>query len=83
MALGHSGSGETLGRVTGPSLFGGDTQFTTASGLGNVSTGPTHGILFDVSNSTSRTFKIQYADNGGVSSSISNCELFAVETKVS
>ena len=44
---------------------------------------PTHGILFDVSNSTSRTFKIQYADNGGVSSSISNCELFAVEIKVS
>ena len=83
MALGHNGSGETLGRVTGPSLFGGDTQFTTASGLGNVSTGPTHGILFDVSNSTSRTFKIQYADNGGVSSSISNCELFAVEIKVS
>ena len=37
MALGHNGSGETLGRVTGPSLFGGDTQFTTASGLGNVS----------------------------------------------
>jgi hypothetical protein len=83
MALGHNGSGETLGRVTGPSLFGGDTTFTTASGLGNVSTGPTHGILFDVSNSTSRTFKIQYADNGGVSSTISNCELFAVEIKVS
>ena len=83
MALGHNGSGETLGRVTGPSLFGGDTQFTTASGLGNISTGPTHGVLFDVSNQTSRTFKIQYADNGGVSSSISNCELFAVEIKVS
>ena len=83
MALGHNGSGETLGRVTGPSLFGGDTTFTTASGLGNISTGPTHGILFDVSNSTTREFKIQYADNGGVNSTISNCELFAVEIKVS
>ena len=77
MALGHNGSGTTLGRVTGPSLFGGQTQFETGSGVN------THGILFDTSNSTTRTFKIQYADNGGVSSTISNTELFAVEIKVS
>ena len=77
MALGHSGSGTTLGRVTGPSLFGGDTTFETGDGKN------THGILFDTSNSTTRTFKIQYADNGGVSSTISNTELFAVEIKVS
>ena len=77
MALGHNGSGTTLGRVTGPSLFGGQTQFETGSGVN------THGILFDTSNSTTREFKIQYADNGGVSSTISNTELFAVELKVS
>ena len=77
MALGHNGSGSTLGRVTGPSLFGGDTTFETGDGKN------THGILFDTSNSTTRTFKIQYADNGGVSSTISNTELFAVEIKAS
>ena len=77
MALGHNGSGTTLGRVTGPSLFGGQTQFETGSGVN------THGILFDTSNSTTREFKIQYADNGGVSSTISNTELFATEIKVS
>ena len=77
MALGHNGSGTTLGRVTGPSLFGGQTQFETGSGVN------THGILFDTSSSTTREFKIQYADNGGVSSTISNTELFAVELKVS
>ena len=76
--LGHNGSGTTLGRVTGPSLFGGTTQFDTGS-----STGPYSGVLFDVSNSTTREFKIQYADNGGVNSTISNTELFAVEIKVS
>tara|TARA_A100001388_G_scaffold269811_1_gene246617 strand:+ start:291 stop:1619 length:1329 start_codon:yes stop_codon:yes gene_type:complete len=75
--LGHNGSGTTLGRVTGPSLFGGHTTFETGDGRN------THGVLFDVSNSTSRTFKIQYADNGGVSSLIGNAELFAVEIKVS
>ena len=75
--LGHNGSGTTLGRVTGPSLFGGHTTFETGDGRN------THGVLFDVSNSTSRTFKIQYADNGGVSSLIGNTELFAVEIKVS
>jgi len=77
-SLGHNGSGTTLGRVTGPSLFGGQTAFDTGS-----STGPYSGVLFDVSNSTTREFKIQYADNGGVSSTISNTELFAVEIKVS
>ena len=77
MSLGHSGSGTTLGRVTGPSLFGGDTTFETGDGKN------THGILFDTSNSTTRTFKIQYADNGGVSSSISDTELIAVEIKIS
>ena len=76
--LGHNGSGSTLGRVTGPSLFGGETTFDTSS-----STGPYSGILFDTSSSTTRTFKIQYADNGGVSSSISNTELIAVEIKIS
>jgi hypothetical protein len=74
----HSGSGTTLGRVTGPSLFGGKTQFDTGS-----STGPYSGVLFDVSNQTTREFKIQYADNGGVSSGINDTELFAVEIKVS
>ena len=74
----HSGSGTTLGRVTGPSLFGGETQFDTGS-----STGPYSGVLFDTSSSTTRTFKIQYADNGGVSSSISDTELIAVEIKIS
>ena len=76
--LGHNGSGSTLGRVTGPSLFGGETTFDTSS-----STGPYSGVLFDTSSSTTRTFKIQYADNGGVSSSISNTELIAVEIKIS
>ena len=76
--LGHNGSGTTLGRVTGPSLFGGQTAFDTGS-----STGPYSGVLFDVSNQTTREFKIQYADNGGVNSTISNTELFAVEIKVS
>ena len=75
--LGHNGSGTTLGRVTGPSLFGGHTTFETGDGRN------THGVLFDVSNSTTREFKIQYADNGGVSSTISNAELFAVEIKLS
>ena len=76
--LGHNGSGSTLGRVTGPSLFGGETTFDTSS-----STGPYSGVLFDTSSSTTRTFKIQYADNGGVSSSISDTELIAVEIKIS
>ena len=75
--LGHNGSGTTLGRVTGPSLFGGHTTFETGDGRN------THGVLFDVSNQTTREFKIQYADNGGVSSLIGNTELFAVEIKVS
>jgi len=75
--LGHNGSGTTLGRVTGPSLFGGHTTFETGDGRN------THGILFDVSNQTTREFKIQYADNGGVNSLIGNTELFAVEIKVS
>jgi len=78
MALGHNGSGTTLGRVTGPStLYGGDTEFETGTG------GNTHGILWDTSNSTTREFKIQYADNGGVNSTISNCELVAIEIKLS
>ena len=75
--LGHNGSGTTLGRVTGPSLFGGDTEFETGT------SGNTHGILWDTSNSTTREFKIQYADNGGVSSLIGNCELVAIEIKLS
>ena len=84
MALGHSGSGTTQGRVIGPgTLYGGNTEFTTATGLGNISTGPTHGILWDTSSSTTREFKIQYADNGGVYSTISNCELVAIELKLS
>ena len=78
MTLGHNGSGDTLGRVTGPSLFGGDTQFTQSAGSQTFS-----GVLFDASSSTTREFKIQYADNGGVSSTISNTELFATEIKVS
>ena len=41
------------------------------------------GVLFDVSNLPTREFKIQYADNGGVSSLIGNTELFATEIKVS
>ena len=78
MALGHNGSGTTKGRVTGPStLYGGDTEFETGTG------GNTHGILWDTSNSTTREFKIQYADNGGVNSTISNCELVAIEIKLS
>ena len=80
MQLQHSGSGETLGRVTGPSLFGGDTQFEVASNPGSRTFS---GVLFDASSSTSREFKIQYADNGGVSSAILNTELFAVEIKLS
>ena len=80
MTLQHSGSGETLGRVTGPSLFGGDTQFEVASNPGSRTFS---GVLFDASSSTSREFKIQYADNGGVSSAILNTELFAVEIKLS
>ena len=76
--LGHNGSGTTGGRVTGPSLFGGDTQFTQSAGSQTFS-----GVLFDASSSTTREFKIQYADNGGVSSTISNTELFATEIKVS
>ena len=78
MTLGHNGSGDTLGRVTGPSLFGGDTQFTQSAGSQTFS-----GVLFDASSSTTREFKIQYSDNGGVSSTISNAELFATEIKVS
>ena len=77
MALGHNGSGTTLGRVTGPSLFGGDTEFETGT------SGNTHGILLDTYNSTTREFKIQYDDNGGVNSTISNCELVAIEIKLS
>ena len=80
MTLQHSGSGTTLGRVTGPSLFGGDTQFSVASNPGSQTFS---GVLFDASNSTTREFKIQYADNGGVSSAILNTELFATEIKVS
>ena len=80
MTLQHSGSGTTLGRVTGPSLFGGDTQFSVASNPGSQTFS---GVLFDASSSTTREFKIQYADNGGVSSTISNTELFATEIKVS
>jgi hypothetical protein len=76
--LGHNGSGTTGGRVTGPSLFGGDTQFTQSAGSQTFS-----GVLFDASSSTTREFKIQYSDNGGVSSTISNAELFATEIKVS
>ncbi len=76
--LGHNGSGNTGGRVTGPSLFGGDTQFTQSAGSQTFS-----GVLFDASSSTTREFKIQYSDNGGVSSTISNAELFATEIKVS
>ena len=80
MTLQHSGSGTTLGRVTGPSLFGGDTQFSVASNPGSQTFS---GVLFDASSSTTREFKIQYADNGGVSSAILNTELFATEIKVS
>ena len=80
MTLQHSGSGTTLGQVTGPSLFGGDTQFSVASNPGSQTFS---GVLFDASSSTTREFKIQYADNGGVSSAILNTELFAVELKVS
>ena len=84
MSLGHAGSGDTKGRVIGPgTLYGGSTEFTTGSGLGNISSGPPHGILWDTSNSTTREFKIQYADNGGVYSTISNCELVAIELKIS
>ena len=80
MTLQHSGSGTTLGQVTGPSLFGGDTQFSVASNPGSQTFS---GVLFDASSSTTREFKIQYADNGGVSSAILNTELFATEIKVS
>ena len=84
MSLGHNGSGETLGRVIGPgTLYGGSTEFTTATGLGNIDSGPPNGILWDTSSSTTREFKIQYADNGGVNSTISNCELVAIEIKLS
>ena len=78
MTLGHSGSGTTQGQVTGPSLFGGDTLFSQSAGSQTFS-----GVRFDASSSTTREFKIQYSDNGGVSSTISNAELFAVELKVS
>ena len=59
-------------------MFGGDTQFTQSAGSQTFS-----GVLFDASSSTTREFKIQYSDNGGVSSTISNAELFATEIKVS
>ena len=46
MTLQHSGSGTTLGRVTSPSLFGGDTQFSVASVPGSANFS---GVLFDAS----------------------------------